>query len=779
MKVNSLELCWFRGASSKATLECNHSNIVIYGLNGSGKSSFVDSIEYLIDGKIEHLRHEYSGRKQEKSIRNTLMPSGTDSIIELTSNKGSIKMEIKSNGATKICYDPPSFKEEFNKLTLEKYVLRQDQLSNFIHKPKGEKYSVLLPLLGLGDYDQTEKNIETLIKTIREKSQLKNVERKYESMNIKIEQKFISTENKEISMVLDRLSDKYEYKNKKGNLTQDFSGIYKKVKYKIEQIQPEYIRYNILSKIYNEKLDDKYAAMLFDSQKLEGESTVLIESKLEILEETDKYISKLSTPAEEEVICPACGQTLKISDFKQHVDEELKKLKNMRSLKNKYLLSKKEFQDAYSRFNKTIDDESIKDWLRLPENKIFDNYLNALKIIDASKLEQKDIITINDKLPKFLSELAVKISNAPPSIQELQNDEETIKLGMQIPSLFYLKIYSQNVTNVLQVLTKCQEKLHEEMQAKATQRLSSISSKIQELWSKLHPNELIKNIQLYLPINTDEAIDISLEFYGVFHESPRIALSEGHRNSLGLCIFLALALQIEDSFIILDDIVSSIDRQHRVFVIDILQNDLKEKQIILFTHDREWFTELRIRLPPHKWKFMSLRPWIDPSQGIQWSNSKYTLDDARLALDQSPEQSGNTARGILDIELSLITERLKVSLPYLRGDKNDLRGSVEFLEKLLAESKKRLKIKDGDHYVPYKLHYDDWENTKQLSIVFGNTASHGRMIIKSEAEMYINNCEKTLNHFQCSNCKTPFYTLINDKEKYFRCDCGNLKWAYG
>ena len=40
----------------------------IYGCNGAGKSSFVDSIEYGINGgKIGHLVSEYSGRNQEKA----------------------------------------------------------------------------------------------------------------------------------------------------------------------------------------------------------------------------------------------------------------------------------------------------------------------------------------------------------------------------------------------------------------------------------------------------------------------------------------------------------------------------------------------------------------------------------------------------------------------------------------------------------------------------------------------------------------------------------------
>ena len=49
--------------------------MVVYGTNGSGKSSFVDAVEYVLnDGKIQHLSHEYSGRYQEKGLHNTHKP---------------------------------------------------------------------------------------------------------------------------------------------------------------------------------------------------------------------------------------------------------------------------------------------------------------------------------------------------------------------------------------------------------------------------------------------------------------------------------------------------------------------------------------------------------------------------------------------------------------------------------------------------------------------------------------------------------------------------------
>ena len=56
MRINAIQLSWFRGAADPVSLEPNGKSMIVYGANGSGKSSFVDAIEYVLNnGKIRHL----------------------------------------------------------------------------------------------------------------------------------------------------------------------------------------------------------------------------------------------------------------------------------------------------------------------------------------------------------------------------------------------------------------------------------------------------------------------------------------------------------------------------------------------------------------------------------------------------------------------------------------------------------------------------------------------------------------------------------------------------
>jgi recombinational DNA repair ATPase RecF len=71
VRLRAVNLAWFRGAADTSTMDTRGKSVVVYGENGAGKSSFVDGIEYAIKGKLNHLAHEYSGRRQEKGVHDT------------------------------------------------------------------------------------------------------------------------------------------------------------------------------------------------------------------------------------------------------------------------------------------------------------------------------------------------------------------------------------------------------------------------------------------------------------------------------------------------------------------------------------------------------------------------------------------------------------------------------------------------------------------------------------------------------------------------------------
>jgi len=80
MRIDCLELSWFRGAGEHTNIDARGRSCVIYGDNASGKSSFVDGFEYILSkGRTEHLSCEYTDhRGQRNCVRNTSTPDDVD-----------------------------------------------------------------------------------------------------------------------------------------------------------------------------------------------------------------------------------------------------------------------------------------------------------------------------------------------------------------------------------------------------------------------------------------------------------------------------------------------------------------------------------------------------------------------------------------------------------------------------------------------------------------------------------------------------------------------------
>ena len=103
--------------------------------------------------------------------------------------------------------------------------------------------------------------------------------------------------------------------------------------------------------------------------------------------------------------------------------------------------------------------------------------------------------------------------------------------------------------------------------------------------------------------------------------------------------------------------------------------------MIILTHDREWFTELRYQLGGNNnWGFKALLPYESPEIGIRWSHKTTTFDDARALLKERPDSAAADARKILDVELPLIAEHIKIRMPYLRSERNDRRMAHDFFD---------------------------------------------------------------------------------------------------
>ncbi|MBX3352962.1 MAG: AAA family ATPase [Phycisphaeraceae bacterium] len=95
---------------------------------------------------------------------------------------------------------------------------------------------------------------------------------------------------------------------------------------------------------------------------------------------------------------------------------------------------------------------------------------------------------------------------------------------------------------------------------------------------------------------TDAGIELEVDFYGLTRAAPFALHSEGHQDSMGLCLFLALVERADAAslgFRVLDDVVMSVDIGHRNGVARLLTQLADQSQFIITTHDQVWTKQLQ------------------------------------------------------------------------------------------------------------------------------------------------------------------------------------------
>ena len=785
MRIKAISLSWFRAAADNAVMDTGSKSVVVYGANGSGKSTFPDAIEYLVtDGRIDHLAHEYSGSRQEKGVRNTHCPAGVPAVVNVRfDTSGSIETTIAPNGTHSTKCSPEALSQTLQTWKVDQLLLRQDEVANFIHATKGEKYSVLLPLLGLEHLEQAADNLHQLQQRVAAISELTRKEVELQTLTKTVTQIFPDASEESIAQALKGLAGTYIADVPTG-LPSLVKALLSALNSRIRSLEPETKRHLLLTQIHNEELAEKLAAMANAESEATSRLDALVDRRIAVLEPTSNFLDQLET-SEEEVDCPACGRRIKTAEFLAHVRVELQALRGAQAARNRLQGERRRFASALRQVLAKTKEDEVARWLDLPAQAECKAAVTRLSMASLDDPDQgwspEARKTFGNCIPVVSSRIEAALATAPPSTIQMVDDQRKVEAAASWPELHALDVGIMGIRNIIGALAAAESAVRGVIRKRTSAIVHEISAKVRQLWAKLHPEEPIEDVRLYIPEDSDRAIDIGLKFFGVDQPSPRLTLSEGHRNSLSLCIFLAL-LRLDKAYegpIILDDIVSSLDREHRGRLVDVLLEDLGDRQILLFTHDREWFAELRARLPASNWKFMALRPWETPAIGLQWSASADTFADARSLISVNAEAAGNKVRAIMDTQLSIAAEKLQIWMPYLRGDRNDYRTSVDFLRRIISEGKQRLRKKDGKSWREYSEPITDLQEAHKLLVAWANRASHTGSLVATEADRLLKVCEKACSHFRCISCGDPIWIADQSSRGRLQCACGDIQWRYG
>lgn len=655
MKLQKIKISSFRGIPDDFERELNCKSLVIVGDNGTGKSGLIDAVDFLLTGKIKRLSGEGTGNiSQEKyghHIDKTAQEAKVEAVVEFKGKNLTIQRNLNQHKKiVKLKGEEETFVDLENFLEKGQFSLSRRELLKFIICTDQDRSKAIQELLDISEIDRVRTAItQSYNKMEGEKNSLdKNI--KLEILNLKRE-----LELEDSSQTNDMRERINEYRKK----------------LKVEKITQWDQNTNILEGIHLEKT---YSNMSLTKNKFEKdtgfltqeddalrkEKTTLIEIinkilKIESFEELTKTnnLIELGMDLLTDNTCPLCDTEWKEKDLIGYLKDKLQKASKaiqlkkefqtfskriivfleeyLSNLQNVQAISADIFQDGNNELKKELEVS-----INFTRNriKLYENTLNKKDLLSVIEKEINIIDLPNwDSLKKainiFLKNLPEeseeeKIYKTLVSARDRRNRIKDYKIKLQKNNFNLVGKIKQHFENRTSIFFK---NLYEE-----------IENDFVTYYKYLNEDELSFSASIK---EQKGSVDLKVDFYKRGVHPPHALHSEGHQDSMGICLFLALMKKIKGnnfSIALLDDVMMSVDIGHRRKLAQLLKDKFSNTQFLITTHDPIWAKELKklnIVSKDNKLKFSNWSPDGGPSYRIDdpWTHCEnYTeKGDVKLA----------------------------------------------------------------------------------------------------------------------------------------------------
>jgi energy-coupling factor transporter ATP-binding protein EcfA2 len=660
-KLQRLVMRAFRGIPSEMTIDFGAGDsTVVYGDNGTGKSTIADALEWYFNGEIELLSHE--GRQH--AVRYV---GGDDD--------GVTSVEVLTTGtlAGKVAFPDERTPDMFGALRRETFLLRGRTLADFINKTKTEKWKALVEILGLDAIESLREDVQRARNDLRKTSKAAEEEARVYRRALSADAGTVSEES-----VL-------------ANLQQICGMLRVKPPQSLDQVvEPSWItaavgtsasvsassdRENLLSDL--SALDSPE----FDRDVFAGWNALAASDRARrlprasLVREAKRLLESESIDAGR---CPLCGQKADLKALARRIESALVEMmeaaQDLERYRDPVLEQAEGLERAHDR-RQSIYDRARKMALEipsvpaLPDARIGDQ-VEALAPVDVDAITSH--LTEMRRWDKAAAKLARQIAPGEPGTR----DSQLVMLAALCQQINAWQLAEKKNGRAQRALALA-ETVFDAYQQKQKEDLGNllrqISGRVAKIYSSLHPGEDLDAVSI--EPWTAKGVELAINFYGSRQRPPHGVLSESHLNSLAIALFLAMAASFNEKlgFLILDDVINSFDVEHRGRLAELLADGFAEWQLIVLTHDQQFFEHLSRRAPA--WRKIEFTSW---SHATGPRTTKYETSGMLAAAGerlQSGDVQGAATKGRRALEelLQEVCEALWAPLPFRRGQANDRR----------------------------------------------------------------------------------------------------------
>lgn len=776
-------------------------SLVLYGLNSSGKTSFVDGIEWFLSStnEIEWLRREDA--KERAYPHQEAKDDESYVEIDFSDSERRINTPKKTFNHKKVTQPTLSSEDEFE-IIYDSFVirpfLRYLEVIDFVYNRTGlEKYQKLASWMGFENELAFQEKIALEIVP-----ELKRKEKDLSDNATFLEKQLsnlVGGQNADELNILSFCNTILKtHKIKQVNKLDDLWTAIKN----ISQSKPSTEKAVAVSKLTEIEValtatdfDDVFVDVIKRLQesisKLSKEHKLL--EKIDVIALYTQAWDILNKTKDLETNCPVCGTKWGKNELLGHIKSEMDLLKSVKDKRDEINRDTSNARNLLRREQEVVRQiigkyEEAKKLIPSLDYKKITGYQSALSVLETSLAENvlvkgvkflmgsKDIEAINLEKTKAIELVKAERVKIEPSKDELKLVEDLEKLN-QIKTKWGEII---SVKNKLQFFEKEVEKvialcnsLIKLVQDNTKNRFSEMSERIGRYFSILRSDKDIKQIEILLNEAKGKAAgrsaEIQLNYYDIAVKPAYKVLSESLLNSLGLAVYFTCVKQFNDQckFIVLDDIMNSLDIENRDTVLDLIEQEFADYQIILFTHDLYWFQRIIKRFP--SWISKKIKGW-DYKTGSNIDFAKTTKQEIEdlLADSTTVEDAGFKLGKHVEGILNELCENVEAEIKhrYMRNDPPSM-------EELFDALYKRLKDKLKENPVVEKV-----QNAKKYEPSIRNFTGHPRgnyssTISPAEVRRAMEEWFTLEEDLWCSDCRR--YVEYVQKRDSIECRCGKLK----
>lgn len=813
MKLLELEIKNIRGIRD-IVITPNGNNFVVYGPNGSGKSAVVDSIDFLLTGEIARL----TGRGT-RGISLSEHGPHIDCDPEYSWVRGVFKFpKIDDPIELRRCLKTPSrieYETSFSdqvEPVLEvaqrgQHVLTRRDILRYITAEASTRAKEIQEILNITEIERIRSAlVRTITNLEKEKVTAEQVvenakSRVYalsEQDEYKIEKviEFINNKREVLSgpPITEHHSSKLKVGLKPPRMRLHSSSV------NLRMLDRDIINIRKISTELHKKeitKHEKELRELLDVVKKEPNLSrdlaglELIELGIKLIDETES--------------CPLCDTEWTSGELIKYLGEKQKKAREARIIKtritavssslaritNTVMPSLEQIINSADVLDEKEIVEELRSWLRKLEH-FSDDLKSPIDDYKTKSYPLKEVLTlfIPDSGPKILEKIKKRAHDEFPQITPEQDAWDTLtRLEENLKALEEAQEQNKKAEIPFKKARSLYTTFIETRDEILQNTYDEVRDRFVEIYRILHGTDESGFTASLAPLGA--GLNFIVDFYDRGNHPPHALHSEGHQDSMGVSLWLALSEHLTRGVIelmILDDVVMSVDTGHRKQTSNLLATEFPDKQFFITTHDKTWVSQLKNGGVVDSSGILEFYNWhIDtgPQVNFQpdmWDRIEEDLqkNDVAGAAHKLRRGSEDFFRAVSDALEAKITFKedyqweLGDYLPAAMSRYKDLLkmakasahswGNKELFDTYQERDSIRLQIYDRTSAEKWainaSLHYNNWTNFSE---------SDFRPVVEAFQDLYA--------LFYCAKCGALLkLTKVDYTPQNVRCNCGEVDW---